>query len=293
MTSEKARALNQQIESSVNALAEETDQFRKSEVFTKWLNAMAQFSHYSFHNQILISIQRPEARRVAGFNAWRKLGRYVRKGSKGIAILAPCISRKPVETDDSDTQKLQRLVGFRTCWIFAEEDTEGQPLPQLTTSAESGGEELLPRLEEASKRLNVVLDYDDGLTSGVDGFSSGGRIVVRAGLSTPAKCAVIVHELCHEDLHQGDHHLEARVKSKLQRELEAEATAYVVMRHFGIEHVASNYLATYSVDGAQLRQSLETISAAARRLIKAIEGGNTFVGEASIAESLSEESAPA
>jgi hypothetical protein len=53
--------------------------------------------------------------------------------------------------------------------------------------------------------------------------------------------------------------------------LEAEATAYVVMRHFGIEHVASNYLATYNVDGEQLRDSVQMISGAAKRLIAAIE----------------------
>ncbi len=57
--------------------------------------------------------------------------------------------------------------------------------------------------------------------------------------------------------------------SKRQRELEGEATAYVVMRHFGGEHVASNYLATYKVDGEQLRESLEIIGGTARRLIDA------------------------
>ena len=70
-------------------------------------------------------------------------------------------------------------------------------------------------------------------------------------------------------LHRGE---DRKTISKRQRELEAEATAYVVMRRFGIEHVASNYLATYNVDGEQLRESLETISNAAKRLIAVIEG---------------------
>jgi len=70
-------------------------------------------------------------------------------------------------------------------------------------------------------------------------------------------------------LHRGE---DRKTISKRQRELEAEATAYVVMRHFEIEHVASNYLATYNVDGEQLRESLETISDAAKRLIAVIEG---------------------
>jgi hypothetical protein len=104
---------------------------------------------------------------------------------------------------------------------------------------------------------------------GVQGFSTGGRIVIRKSLETPAKAAVILHELSHELLHRGE---DRKTISKRQRELEAEATAYVVMRRFGIEHVASNYLATYNVDGEQLRESLETISNAAKRLIAVIEG---------------------
>jgi antirestriction protein ArdC len=96
--------------------------------------------------------------------------------------------------------------------------------------------------------------------------------VIRQSLSTSAKCGVVIHEAAHELIHQGDNRAEAKKKTRSQRELEAEATAYVVMRHFGIEHVASNYLATYNVDGEQLRSSLETISGAAKRLIAAIEG---------------------
>ncbi len=57
MTTDKARALAEQIESSVNALAQETDAVRKSETFLNWLNAMAQFHSYSFNNQWLIAMQ--------------------------------------------------------------------------------------------------------------------------------------------------------------------------------------------------------------------------------------------
>ena len=91
----------------------------------------------------------------------------------------------------------------------------------------------------------------------------------RKSLETPAKAAVILHGLSHELLHRGE---DRKTISKCQRELEAEAAAYVVMRHFEIEHVASNYLATYNVDGEQLRESLETISNAAKHLIAVIEG---------------------
>jgi hypothetical protein len=164
------------------------------------------------------------ASRVAGFQTWRKLGRHVVKGAKGIAILAPCIYGKKAEPEEDDSPTNKRLGGFKVVWVFAEEDTDGEPLPILT---------MLPRRAERNYFL-------------------GGRVVIRKSLETPAKAAVILHELRHELLHRGENR-----KTLSKRQREAEATAYVVMRHFEIEHVASNYLAAYNVDGEQLRESLE------------------------------------
>jgi antirestriction protein ArdC len=274
MTNDKARALAEQIETSVNALAAETDAVRKSELFTQWLNAMALFTNYSWNNTFLISVQCPTASKVAGFQTWKKLGRFVKKGEKGIAILAPCIYSKKTEPENIDSPTVKRLSGFKVAWVFDIASTDGQPLVALDNGSAAGGEELLPRLEAAVQTLAVVLDYEEIKEHGVDGYSTGGRIVIRQSLSTSAKCGVVIHEAAHELIHQGDNRAEAKKKTRSQRELEAEATAYVVMRHFGIEHVASNYLATYNVDGEQLRSSLETISGAAKRLIAAIEGVN-------------------
>jgi antirestriction protein ArdC len=272
MTTDKARALTEQIESSVNALAQETDAVRKSETFLNWLNAMAQFHSYSFNNQWLIAMQCPTASRVAGFQTWKKLGRNVKKGAKGIAILAPCLYRRKADPENEDSPTVQKLGGFKVAYVFDLASTEGEPLPALQYAAAEGGEELLPHLEAAVEKLSVQLKYEEIVEPGVQGYSTGGTIVIRQTLTTPAKCATIIHEACHEILHQGDRRSEAKAKSRSQCELEAEATAYVVMRHFGIEHVASNYLATYNVDGDQLRDSLETISGAAKQLIAAIKG---------------------
>jgi hypothetical protein len=51
MTTDKARDLAEEIESSVNALATETAEVRKSDLFKQGLNAMATFSTYSFNNR--------------------------------------------------------------------------------------------------------------------------------------------------------------------------------------------------------------------------------------------------
>jgi len=88
---------------------------------------MAQFSNYSWNNQILIAFQRPAAStgQVAGFHTWRKLGRHVKKGAKGIAILAPCVYRKTVDETKQDSTTIKSVHGFRTVYVFCEEDTEG------------------------------------------------------------------------------------------------------------------------------------------------------------------------
>lgn len=94
---------------------------------------MGRFSKYSFHNLLLITLQRPDARRVAGFQTWRKLGRYVRKGEKGIAIIAPIIRRKQAEETDqtASAQAEHAVAGFKITHVFAEGQTEGDPLPEL------------------------------------------------------------------------------------------------------------------------------------------------------------------
>jgi antirestriction protein ArdC len=274
MTTDKARSLTEQIEASVNQLASETDAARQSELFKNWLNTMAQFHRYSWGNQLLIAFQRPANSfgEVAGFHAWRKLGRHVKKGAKGIAILAPCVYRRKTDENEDDRSVTKSVHGFRTTFVFSESDTDGRPLPTLKCGAESGGDELLSRLEWVTEEdLNIVLDYEEIREPGVEGYSAGGRIVIRTSLSPTAKAGVIVHEIAHELLHKRDQQPEAVTKNRQQRELEAEAIAYVVMRHFGIEHVACNYLATYKIDSAQLKQSLQTISTTAKFVISAID----------------------
>src|SRR6201994_1377936 len=58
-----------------------------SDALTSYLTAMSRFHHYSFGNVMEIARQMPTATHVAGFFAWKQLGRFVKAGSKGIRIL--------------------------------------------------------------------------------------------------------------------------------------------------------------------------------------------------------------
>ena len=80
-----------------------------SDQLTALLKTMARFHKYSWHNVCLIASQRPTATRVAGFQTWRTMGRFVRKGEKGIAILAPIIGRREAESEGDNARTVRRL----------------------------------------------------------------------------------------------------------------------------------------------------------------------------------------
>jgi hypothetical protein len=74
-------------------------------------------------------LQCPSASRVAGFHAWRKLGRNVRRGEKGIWILAP-MTRKGRDDDAAVDEKARIVMGFKPVPIFDVAQTDGEPLPE-------------------------------------------------------------------------------------------------------------------------------------------------------------------
>lgn len=99
-----------------------------SETLTTYLGTMARFHNYSFGNVMLIALQKPEATHVAGFTTWKKLGRFVRKGDKGIGILANLVYRS--KRDDGnleaerDEQSTRSVPGFKVVHVFDVSQTD-------------------------------------------------------------------------------------------------------------------------------------------------------------------------
>src|SRR3990170_4838987 len=98
MNREEATKLADQ---SLAQLASAFEQGR-SDTLIRYLETLSRFHHYSFGNCILIAIQRPDATHVAGFQRWKELGRYVKQGEHGIAILAPMVYRKRKDDDNEN-----------------------------------------------------------------------------------------------------------------------------------------------------------------------------------------------
>ena len=99
-----------------------------SDRLTALLKTMGRFHKYSWHNVALIASQCPTATRVAGFQTWRTMGRFVRKGEKGIAILAPIVGRRKADIAEDDSKT---VLGFRAAYVFdglsRDSDRENRP----------------------------------------------------------------------------------------------------------------------------------------------------------------------
>ena len=92
-----------QVRKITDRLEEGIRQLFESEQYKAYLTAMSKFHNYSFNNTLLIAMQKPDATLVAGFSKWRDtFHRTVKKGEKGIQILAPIPYKKKVETEKVD-----------------------------------------------------------------------------------------------------------------------------------------------------------------------------------------------
>jgi hypothetical protein len=256
------------IDDWLEQLAEETDAARHSATMTAYFQVLSRFYHYSAHNCHLIMIQRPDARRVAGYNRWRELGRQVRKGSKGIAILCPAPIRG--EKDDAGERAILAMR-FRIGYVYDISDTDGEPLPQLTWHDVHGRqyEQLLERLIEIVAAGGITTTLVDSLPNGVMGVSyGGGKVEIAADQAAGNKCQTLIHEIAHERMHRTQ---DRWTFTRQQKECQAESVAYCICQALEIPTPNTpQYLALYRVTKEVLSDNLSAIRAGVADLMTEI-----------------------
>ena len=247
-----------------------------SDALTAYLDAMSRFHNYSFGNILEIARQKPNATRVAGLYAWNQLGRKVKRGEKGIRILAPIIGikRKPDEEAEKDVtkQNTRALVGFRNAYVFDVEQTEGAELPAMREICGDVGENH-DRLVSFVKSQRIELVFTEKIAPAL-GMSYGGRIAILPGQSKAETFATLVHELAHEMLHKAERRT---TTTKVVRETEAEAIAFVVGKAAGLEvgSASADYIHLYHGNASLLGESLEVIQQASAVILAALQPSAT------------------
>lgn len=262
---------------AIQTLEEGITRLTSSDEWLRYLKMQATFHNYSFGNVLLILAQREDASRVAGFQAWKKLGRSVNKGERSIVILAPMTRRIELEDDQGEKKLITRVTGFRAAHVFDVSQTSGQELPQVVRKLQGdddGG--LFEKLKAFSESRGCAVTVET-ITRSANGYflPEENRIVVREGLSSLQASKTLCHECCHSIL---DTDLAAYQEHRPEAELTAESVAYVVMSHFGVNSGAYSwgYVSTWAGGGEEaiksLRACTQRIQQTAKMIIEGLEG---------------------
>ena len=285
-SAERMKEITDRLETGIQQLFD-------SDRYKAYLTTMAKFHNYSFNNTLLIAMQGGQL--VAGFNKWKDtFHRTVKKGEKGIKILAPAPYKvkqkmekldeqgKPILDKDGKPlteEKTVQIPAFKVVSVFDVSQTEGEPLPSIAVNELSGSvqdyQDFFKALEQASP---VPIGFED-----IEGEAHGyfhlldDRIAIQEGMSQLQTIKTAIHEIAHAKLHAIDpndpeqtNHPDSRT-----REVQAESVAYAVCQHYGLDtsEYSFGYVAGWSSgrELAELKASLEIIRSAAHELISALD----------------------
>ena len=294
---EKKAKQAEQVQDITDRLKEGIQQLFESDRYKAYLTTMAKFHNYSFNNTLLIAMQKPDATLVAGFSKWRDtFHRTVKKGEKGIQILAPIPYKKKVETEKVDAagqpaigpdgkpmKEIQEIDAtlFRVAYVFDVSQTEGKELPTIGV-AELGGDVVnYDKMLEGLRQVSPVPIGFEEIAAGAKGYYSPAesRIAIQQGMSELQTIKTAIHEIAHAKLHAVTPDEKAAPEDKKDRrtkEVEAESIAYTVCQHFGIDtsDYSFGYVAGWSSgkEMKELRASMEVIRGTAHEIILELDG---------------------
>ncbi len=227
-------ATSDKVTEALDRLTAAVEGLASGEEWRRMLEVAARFHDYSPSNVLLILAQAPWATRVAGYRKWQELNRQVRKGEKGIAVLAPCRYRvKPADADVEDADRGEAVRGFRVVHLFDVSQTDGEPLPCLSAPLLEGDAPatLWDRLAEQVAGAGFQLERGD--CGGANGRTDFGarQVGVRADVEGAQAAKTLAHELGHVLLHGG---AEYGRGCRGRAEVEAESVAYLVCAGAGM-----------------------------------------------------------
>jgi hypothetical protein len=296
------------IEEWIDDLVDAIEEERESEEFQRWLDCQSHFHDYSLQNTLLILKQYPKATQVATYNTWEnEFDRHVKEGESAIWIWrpntftgqkcphcgnapnyhpdnetldCPYAGTEPSDWDFDPEEEWERgeiLMGFSPYPVFDVSQTEGEELPSLDYAAHGDPGDLIPQLLDAAEELEAkieIVDEEDwdrsskGVCRYEEGEDGQDKIEVKQRDNKADLASTLIHELAHSELHSD---VDGEIE-RSKREVEAESTAYIVGKHFGLDVSGSAvYLAAWENEPESIRDRLERISKTAQDIIGTIE----------------------
>lgn len=265
-----------------------------------YLDFMSKFHKYSAKNQTLLNAQYDGANAVGSAKRWKDdHGLYIRKGQKALKVFAPTKydlynveGKKLTFTQLNKSQQAQaksgelndkksQVTGFKLVPVFDVTQTTAKPedypkfYPNRPQQYNYNGK-YLDNLKEAmlttTKKENIAVKEKESIHNAARGYYNPEKQVI--AMSDNSTDTEFVHTLSHELAHHKLHRNETEMSTGL-KEVEAEMTAYVVSKHFGIdtEKQSMEYMNGWSrdmKDTESIEASLERIQKTSHSIIEGV-----------------------
>ena len=282
---------NEKIKEITEKLHQGIKDLFESDRYKDYLKTLSKFTHYSFNNTLLIALQRPDASHVAGYRSWEnKFDRHVKKGSSGIQIIEPAPYKATVKelvkdedgkpVLDNQGNEISRDVekifsAFKVGYVFAYEDTEGTPLPEIVNILNKDVEDYEIMLDVLKKISPVPIVFEE-IESAANGYYhlESRDIHIDSRLPQLQSLKTTIHEIAHSILH--DQIIGEDVEAtRFEKEVCAESVAYTVASYLGLDtsDYSFGYIGGWS-EGKELKelqQKMELIRKTANTIISDIE----------------------
>jgi antirestriction protein ArdC len=192
--------------------------------------------------------------------AWkRKFQRRVKRGEKGIKILAP-VPYTTTETDTLTGQEAEvQRIWFKVVHVFDISQTTGNTLPHVDWRGSLRDQRLENALIRYARSLTIEVEQRDlGTAAGV---SLKGRILFSEDGNVPRTLA---HEIVHEIANASE--------SRAENEVLTDAAAHVVCVHFGVDpgRSTANYIALWKGKPEDILDNMEFIRDVAHTVIEGV-----------------------
>jgi antirestriction protein ArdC len=233
--------------------------------------AASLLNNFSPRNALLISMQASRRGKtvtsLAGYHNWKKIGRYVKKGEEGYAILAPIFKEAK---NDGDRREVSY---FKWVYVFDLDQTDGEefevPKPSTITAPSAYRGDLYDAIVRhiADSGFRLSIEHIDG-ANGLTDFSLH-KVIINSELALPQRLKTLAHELAHTIMHSNGVRVDRNIA-----EIEAETLCHLLLAHFGIDsgEYSFPYIASWSQgDLRAVFQVAERVQATLRDTIRSIE----------------------
>lgn len=262
------------------------EEFIKGGNYKDVLLMMGNLGKYSITNQIYVLLQKPDATTIKGIHGWNALGRVIKKGEKGIKIIAPIKAniKKGENNSNENEENIKVIKAYKPSYVFDISQTEGKEIRTFKMDENVSIEDkqlIIDGLNNVIRDEGYSFRYaiKEELGEGCYGLCNHKEkeILLLENMSDLQEIGTFIHECAHALAHnpyKNNFDGLTSLPARDIKEVEAESISCVVCSYLGLDTRNFNfaYISGWADgDVSKFRKNIDVISRYSLRIIRSID----------------------